>query len=164
MSTSLIILEIIIVINIIKWIVKGPVSKIIDYLLYNEKQLIGLRKELIDLEFNLKSISAQDNFAKWAKLSRKIDSLKGNYNQLIQNNQMKKQKTNFIISSLLHVFVIFSNFLIWYCYSNVSILYLPLRLPWLLDWILRFQSAPEGSINVGIWIYICNFVISKVIH
>lgn len=102
----------------------------------------------------LASISAMDQFSKWAKLNRKLEQLTKKYEQAISSNSVKK--TSFKVQAGLVLRVIswlIQAIMVYYMYSE-AMFYLPQK--WLgnMSWLgnaLRFPAAPEGSISLFIW-------------
>lgn len=105
--------------------------------------------------------SSQDEFAKWAKLRRKLD--KGLADLEKTNNTLSSSRSSFSkkFSTLLWLMTTGAQFLLSWWFRKQPIFWLPEGwVPYPVAWLLSFPSAPIGSVSSGAWGAICRRVLS----
>ncbi|KZO99630.1 hypothetical protein CALVIDRAFT_595746 [Calocera viscosa TUFC12733] len=118
-----------------------------------------LRKEVFADKQDLLRTSAQDEFAKWAKLRRKVDKGLADLEKL--NGELSGAKSAFSLRFKTSLFILTSGaqwLLVWW-YRKSPVFYLPPG--WLgpLGWWLSLPFAPAGSVSCGMWQFACRRVI-----
>jgi hypothetical protein len=128
--------------------------------------------------------SAQDDFAKWAKLRRQHDKKKAEYDENGTNplprttlqpamkpktnslsppaQSLKSFRTNFdrIASALRWLGTSGARFLIQFWFSKQALFWIPQGwAPYYVEWLLSFPRAPLGSVSVNMWWIACASVI-----
>ncbi|KAI0254129.1 CHD5-like protein-domain-containing protein [Lactifluus subvellereus] len=118
-----------------------------------------LKSELWSKKAELLQTSAQDQFAKWAKLRRSVDKGLADLEKL--NSELNASKTSFSLkfNTTLWIMTTGLQFAIGWWYSRSAVFYLPAA--WLgpLTWWLSLPFAPAGSVSCGIWQMACRRVI-----
>ncbi|KAF2771198.1 CHD5-like protein, partial [Teratosphaeria nubilosa] len=123
----------------------------------------NLRREVIRLKREMDATSAQDEFAKWAKLRRQHDKAKDTYEK--QSSSLQSFRSNFdrIVSALRWLG---TQGLLFFCntwYSKTPMFWLPQGwVPYPVEWILSFPRAPLGSVSVNVWNMACASVIALI--
>ncbi|KAI9003865.1 WRB/Get1 family [Hyaloraphidium curvatum] len=120
-----------------------------------------LKAEVMQARAELQATSSQDEFAKWAKLRRKLD---GKLQELeVQSKEigMEKTKISFIFTIAIRavVFVLPIAVLIWF--RAVPMFHLPGD--W-LGWVGSFVSlpfAPAGSVSGMFWYQSCRAMFAR---
>ncbi|KAH7888869.1 WRB/Get1 family [Phlebopus sp. FC_14] len=118
-----------------------------------------LKAELLTTKKELMQTSAQDQFAKWAKLRRSVDKGLAELEKL--NGELASQRSGFSVkfNSLVWILTTGLQFVIGWWYRKSAVFYLPPG--WLgpLTWGLALPFAPKGSVSVGVWQMACRRVI-----
>jgi len=118
-----------------------------------------LKAEILATKKELLQTSAQDQFAKWAKLRRSVDKGLADLEKI--NEELSSNKTAFSLkfNSFIWVLTTGLQFVIGLWYRKSAVFYLPQG--WLgpLTWWLALPFAPKGSVSVGIWQMACKRVI-----
>ncbi|KAG6817506.1 GET complex subunit get1 [Tephrocybe sp. NHM501043] len=122
-------------------------------------QLRAKRKEVLNTKAELLKTSAQDQFAKWAKLRRSVD--KGLVELEKLNSDVASTKTAFSLKFNTTVWVLTTGvqFLVGWWYRKAAVFYLPQGWFGPLGWWFSFPFAPAGSVSVGVWQMACKRVI-----
>ncbi|GAB7334970.1 hypothetical protein MBLNU13_g06841t2 [Cladosporium sp. NU13] len=121
---------------------------------------VTLRKEVVKLHREMTNTSAQDDFAKWAKLRRQHDKKKAEYEQNAQS--LKSFRTNFdrVASALRWLGTSGARFVIQFWFSKQALFWIPQGwAPYYVEWLLSFPRAPLGSVSVNMWWIACASVI-----
>ncbi|KAJ4483866.1 WRB/Get1 family [Lentinula aciculospora] len=136
-----------------------------------------LKTDILNTKAELLKTSAQDQFAKWAKLRRSVDKGLADLEKL--NNEMSSVKTSFSVkfSSGIWICTTGAQFVIGWWYRKAAIFYLPPGWFGPLAWVLAFPFAPKGkqmpfvhhlidgvtwssgAVSVGMWQMACRRVI-----
>ncbi|KAJ3749493.1 WRB/Get1 family [Lentinula detonsa] len=118
-----------------------------------------LKTDILNTKAELLKTSAQDQFAKWAKLRRSVDKGLADLEKL--NSEMNSVKTSFSVkfSSGIWICTTGAQFVIGWWYRKTAIFYLPPGWFGPLTWVLAFPFAPKGAVSVGMWQMACRRVI-----
>ncbi|EPY52644.1 GET complex subunit Get1 [Schizosaccharomyces cryophilus OY26] len=117
-------------------------------------------REILSLKKELNSTSSQDEFAKWARLSRKYEKLNQEWERQSTIVQRFQETFKKFISVLLWILTRGFRFYIQYKHSKTPVFFLPAFL--LPSWALWFLSLPRskyGSVSLTVW----NFAVQKTI-
>ncbi|KAI3638939.1 hypothetical protein MIR68_003437 [Amoeboaphelidium protococcarum] len=124
-----------------------------------------LKAEVVQLREQLKSISAMDEFAKWARLKRQVDKLSAEYDQLMSSDAMSKTAFTVKVSLALRVLVYIAYALLTFFHFRSPMAYLPSE--WTGDYISRVLSlpvAPSNSISFSVWAFALRSVVRGAIN
>jgi len=165
MTLALTIFLLVLLSEIITWIGKSVLQELAfsaHQRLFNSKLIKdqrALQKELLETKSQLLRTSAQDEFAKWAKLRRKVD--KGLVDLEKLNSQIASNRTVFSIkfSSFIWISTTGAQFVIGWYYRKSAVFWLPQGWFGPLEYWLSFPFAPEGSVSCGVWQMSCRRVI-----
>ncbi|KAF2709376.1 hypothetical protein K504DRAFT_379754 [Pleomassaria siparia CBS 279.74] len=122
----------------------------------SSKKAIVLKKEVVRLKRELKAVSAQDDFAKWAKLTRQHDKAMNDFQKI--DNSLKTHRTTFTstISALRWLGTQGLRFLLQMWFAKTPMFWLPAGwVPYYVEWILSFPRAPVGSVSINVWGIAC---------
>ncbi|KAL9080674.1 MAG: hypothetical protein Q9159_007552 [Coniocarpon cinnabarinum] len=121
------------------------------------------RTELLRLKKEIASVSAQDDFARWAKLRRQHDKANDEYNKTTATLQASKTKFTTAVSSVRWAGMNGLRLFLLYWYSRAALFWIPREwLPGWVEWILSWPRAPVGSVSVQVWSLACAGVIGMV--
>jgi len=118
-----------------------------------------LKAELLTAKKELMQTSAQDQFAKWAKLRRSVDKGLAELEKL--NGELSSTKSAFSMkfNSLIWILTTGLQFVVGWWYRKSAVFYLPPNWFGPLTWTLALPFAPKGSVSVGVWQMACRRVI-----
>ncbi|KAJ7272086.1 CHD5-like protein-domain-containing protein [Mycena haematopus] len=118
-----------------------------------------LKSDLLTLKAELLRTSAQDQFAKWAKLRRNVDKGLAELEKL--NGEISARKSAFSLRFNTAIWILTTGlqFVVGWWYRKAAVFYLPPG--WLgpLGWWLSLPFAPAGSVSVGVWQMACKRVL-----
>ncbi|WPH01654.1 putative Get1 family, helix hairpin bin domain superfamily protein [Acrodontium crateriforme] len=118
-------------------------------------------KEAQRLKREMAAVSAQDDFAKWARLRRGHDKAKEQYEKAAASQQSTRQMFNRIMSAVRWLGTQGVNFLINTYFGSTPMFWLPQGwVPYYAEWVLSCPRAPLGSISVNVWGIACGSVIA----
>ncbi|KAI8929580.1 WRB/Get1 family, partial [Entophlyctis helioformis] len=108
------------------------------------QKLRDLKAEILSLKNDISRTSAQDEFAKWAKMRRQYDKLLSNFEQAAKERASKKSSFEFMMSWGLWILFWVLQILFIIVWRKEAMFYIP------RDWVgpfsswLRFPFAPAG--------------------
>ncbi|KAF8482942.1 CHD5-like protein-domain-containing protein [Russula ochroleuca] len=118
-----------------------------------------LKTGILSKKAELLQTSAQDQFAKWAKLRRSVDKGLADLEKL--NSELSTTKSSFALKfgATLWILTTGLQFAIGWWFSRSAVFYLPVA--WLgpFTWWLSLPFAPAGSVSCGVWQIACRRVI-----
>ncbi|KAJ7745475.1 CHD5-like protein-domain-containing protein [Mycena maculata] len=118
-----------------------------------------LKSDILVLKSELLRTSAQDQFAKWAKLRRSVDKALADLEKL--NGEISARKSAFALRfhSVIWVLTTGLQFAVGWWYRKAAVFYLPPGWFGPLGWWLALPFAPTGSVSVGMWQMACKRVL-----
>ncbi|KAG0286408.1 GET complex subunit get1 [Linnemannia gamsii] len=115
----------------------------------------ALKKELLTLKNELARTSSQDEFAKWAKLRRKMDSKIAVLEKMTSELHVSKASFEVKFKGLLWFITNGIQFLMVAWYRRSPVFFLPMRWFGPAEWVLSMPFAELGSVSITIWFYFC---------
>ncbi|KAL9708623.1 GET complex subunit get1 [Leucoagaricus gongylophorus] len=119
-----------------------------------------LKSDIMKTKQELSRTSAQDQFAKWAKLRRSIDKNLSDLEKL--NSNLSSGKTTFTVAFRIFLWIVVNipQYVIAWRYRSKGVFWLPQG--WFnpaIMWWLSFPFAPRGSVSVMTWTWACKAVL-----
>ncbi|KAJ3530583.1 hypothetical protein NM688_g7689 [Phlebia brevispora] len=118
-----------------------------------------LKSEILKNKKELLQTSAQNQFAKWAKLRRSVDKGLAELEKL--NSELASTKTMFGVKFNTAIWICTAGLqlVIGWWYRKAAVFYLPPGWFGPITWWLAFPFAPSGSVSCGVWQMACKRVI-----
>ncbi|KAK7522265.1 CHD5-like protein-domain-containing protein [Phyllosticta citriasiana] len=170
-SLLLVVFILSIVIHIVNTLGAATINDLL-WLLYNKlptptshaaRDQARLRREVLRLKKEMNSVSAQDDFARWAKLRRAHDKVYADYQKT--ESSLKSSRTLFdrTVSTLRFLGTNGLRFALQFWYAKQALFWIPQGwVPRYVEWILAFPKAPTGSVSIQIWGIACASVVGMV--
>ncbi|KAF4313336.1 CHD5-like protein [Botryosphaeria dothidea] len=127
------------------------------------REQVKLKREVFRLKKEMNAVSAQDDFARWAKLRRAHDKVFAEFQK--SDSGIRSARTSFdtTVASIRWVFTNGLRFFLQFWYAKQPLFWIPQGwVPGYVEWILAFPRAPTGSISIQVWGIACASVISLV--
>jgi len=118
-----------------------------------------LKREILTLKNDLSRTSSQDEFAKWAKLRRKMDSKIADLEKMTSELHVSKASFELKFKGLLWFITNGIQFLMVAWFRRSPVFYLPLGWFGPAERVLALPFAERGSVSIAIWFYLCRKVI-----
>jgi len=123
-----------------------------------------LRKEIVKVKAEMTATSAQDDFAKWAKLRRQFDKLTNEYQKYSTTQSADRSKFDSRANTIRWLSTNGFKLYVQWTFTRQPMYWLPKGwIPWYGEWLLSFPRAPRGSVSVQVWQMACGSVLSMVI-
>ncbi|KAF2721429.1 protein GET1 [Polychaeton citri CBS 116435] len=125
------------------------------------KSVLSLRTEVVRLHREMGNTSAQDDFAKWAKLRRAHDKAKAQYESKTQDQQAFKATFDRTVGILRWLGTQGIKFFLQWWFAKQAMFWLPQGLvPHPVEWLLSCPRAPLGSVSINVWNMACTSLIA----
>ncbi|KAH8119318.1 WRB/Get1 family [Phellopilus nigrolimitatus] len=165
MTLALSIFLLVFVAELIRWIGKSVLLELAYavYLriFYSSKvaQQRTLKSDILTAKSELLQTSSQDQFAKWAKLRRRVDKGLADLEKL--NGEIGSARSAFSLkfNSFIWILTTGAQFVLGWWYRKSAVFYLPPGWFGPVTWVLSFPFAPAGSVSCGAWQMACRRVI-----
>jgi len=110
-----------------------------------------LKREILTTKAELLSTSSQDQFAKWAKLRRKLDKSVADLDSL--NNSLSSHRNTFswFITVIYFIIATALPFVFTSWHRKTPIFYVPEGWFGPSEWFLRLPFAPAGAVSCAAW-------------
>lgn len=118
-----------------------------------------LKADILTKKAELLQTSAQDQFARWAKLRRSVDKGLAELEKL--NGDLNSSKSAFAVkfNSVVWILTTGLQFVVGWWYRKSAVFYLPPTWMGPVTWWLSFPFAPAGSVSCGVWQMACRRVV-----
>ncbi|SJX60870.1 uncharacterized protein SRS1_12097 [Sporisorium reilianum f. sp. reilianum] len=119
----------------------------------------ALRRDILTTKQQLAATSSQDQFAKWAKLRRKVDKSLADLERTNATLATSRTTFNMLLKALLFVVTTVMPFCVTSWYSKTPIFWLPPgEHSWFgpLGWFLALPRAPRGAVSSTVWQMVCS--------
>ena len=126
--------------------------------------LASLTRQLNQVNKERKSISAQDEYAKWTKLNRQFDKLSGEIGKM---DQELSQDMTTVNKYLGYIITAVTTAPIWFCrvwYRKAVLFYFPPGVfPYVMERLFAIPFVVIGGVGLTVWMFSVNSVVSSVI-
>ncbi|GBE80649.1 Protein GET1 [Sparassis crispa] len=118
-----------------------------------------LKSEILVGKKELLQTSAQDQFAKWAKLRRSVDKGLADLEKL--NSELSSYRSSFSLKFNGAIWLLTTGlqFFVSWWYRKTAVFFLPPGWFGPVTWWLALPFAPAGSVSCGVWQMACRRVI-----
>jgi len=118
-----------------------------------------LKISVLQLKNDLAHTSSQDEFAKWAKIQRRIDSGVAELEKINTDLAFFQTSFNLRFRTLFYIFTNGLQIILVFWFRKSAVFYVPNGWFGPVEWCLSFPFAPRRSVSVMVWFFVCNKVI-----
>ncbi|KAM6290742.1 guided entry of tail-anchored proteins factor 1 [Porphyrio hochstetteri] len=140
-------------------------SSIISRLLQKDaEQESEMRAEIQNMKQELSTISMMDEFARYARLERKINKMTDKLKTHVKARTAQLAKIKWVINIVFYILqAALMIALIWKYYSE-PVTVLPSK--WLapLERLVAFPTGVAGGVGITCWLVVCNKVVAIMLH
>ncbi|KAF6767401.1 Golgi to ER traffic protein 1 [Kalmanozyma brasiliensis GHG001] len=126
----------------------------------------SLRRDILSTKRELAATSSQDQFAKWAKLRRKVDKSLADLERTNASLSTARSTFNMLFKGVMFVLTTVLPFVVTSWYSKTPIFWLPPgEHSWFgpLGWFLALPRAPKGAVSSTVWQMVCSRTLIAVV-
>ncbi|XP_062341258.1 guided entry of tail-anchored proteins factor 1-like isoform X1 [Osmerus eperlanus] len=160
----LLVLGSVILCNLVKIMLPSISSHLSRVFQKNAEQEVEMRAKIQDMKKELSSISMMDDFARYARLERKINKMTDQLTTFVKSRTAQQAKTKGVVNVLYYLLqAVLMISLIWhYCADPVTVL--PSKWISPLERMVAFPSGVAGGVGVTCWLVVCNKVVAIVLQ
>lgn len=126
-------------------------------------ELAQKRRQMVEVNIERKSISAQDQYARWTKLNRLYDRLSTEVNSLGESVSAEKARVSMLIGLLLMALTTVPIWFARFWYRKIVLFYFPPNvLPYPIEWLVALPFTVTGGVGLTAWMFAINSVLSSV--
>uniref|UniRef100_A0A8D1E256 Guided entry of tail-anchored proteins factor 1 n=4 Tax=Suina TaxID=35497 RepID=A0A8D1E256_PIG len=123
-----------------------------------------MRAEIQDMKQELSTVNMMDEFARYARLERKINKMTDKLKTHVKARTAQLAKIKWVISVAFYILqAALMVSLIWKYYS-VPVAVVPRKWITPLDRLVAFPTRVAGGVGITCWILVCNKVVAIVLH
>ncbi|ELW67904.1 Tryptophan-rich protein [Tupaia chinensis] len=123
-----------------------------------------MRAEIQDMKQELATVNMMDEFARYARLERKINKMTDKLKTHVKARTAQLAKIKWVISVAFYILqAALMISLIWNYYS-VPVAVVPSKWITPLDRLVAFPTRVAGGVGITCWILVCNKVVAIVLH
>ncbi|KAJ2788813.1 GET complex subunit get1, partial [Coemansia guatemalensis] len=122
---------------------------------------LDLKSAIISLRRELHTVSSVDEFAKWAKMRRRLDSLSAKFERVSSDLAIERTAFELYVNMVLRVIVYGVRATVNMYNYRVPVFYVPPSWFYPVLWFLSLPAAPMGSVSVTVWAFACNRVCKR---
>ncbi|XP_014375878.1 tail-anchored protein insertion receptor WRB isoform X1 [Alligator sinensis] len=150
--------------NLLKILLPSCSSIISRLLQQDAEQESQMRAEIQNMKQELSTISMMDEFARYARLERKINKMTDKLKTHVKARTAQLAKIKWVINIVFYILqAALMISLIWKYYSE-PVTVLPSK--WLapLERLVAFPTGVAGGVGITCWLVVCNKVVAIMLH
>ncbi|KAJ1958304.1 GET complex subunit get1 [Linderina pennispora] len=119
---------------------------------------LSLKASITQLRRDLRTVSSVDEFARWAKMRRRLDALTGKFESVSSELALERTAFELYVNLALRVLIYSVRFIVSMWFWRAPVFYVPRNWFYPGVWVLAMPGAPKGSVSVAVWAVVCNRV------
>ncbi|XP_024614022.1 tail-anchored protein insertion receptor WRB isoform X4 [Neophocaena asiaeorientalis asiaeorientalis] len=128
------------------------------------KQESQMRAEIQGMKQELSTVSMMDEFARYARLERKINKMTDKLKTHVKARTAQLAKIKWVISVAFYILQAALMVTLIWTYYSVPVAVVPSRWITPLDRLVAFPTGVAGGVGITCWILVCNKVVAIVLH
>ncbi|XP_078699485.1 guided entry of tail-anchored proteins factor 1-like isoform X1 [Branchiostoma floridae x Branchiostoma belcheri] len=141
-----------------KKLIPAAAKLVMNYLQRETEGVRQLKEELRRLTTEQDSVSIKDEFARHARLQRKISKIRDQLKQTGREKSTLAIKVSWVMSAVFYVcYGLLMMSLMWR-YRGEPVLLLPADWLYPLGGVVAFPSGVSGAVGITFWLVVCNRV------
>ncbi|KAJ2786199.1 GET complex subunit get1 [Coemansia javaensis] len=123
---------------------------------------LRLRDAIVELRRDLQAVSSVDEFSRWAKMRRRLDSLSADFERVSSDLAVERTAFELYVNMGLRAAVYGVRAVVNVYNYRVAVFYVPANWFYPVLWFLSLPAAPMGSVSVTVWAFACNRICKRV--
>ncbi|KAF4076677.1 hypothetical protein AMELA_G00217860 [Ameiurus melas] len=150
--------------NLVKTSLPSISSLLSKILQKDAEQEMEMRTEIQNMKLELSSISMMDEFARYARLERKINKMTDKLKTHVKSRTAQQAKMKWIVNIIFYILqAALMISLIWKYYAD-PVTVVPSKWISPLERLVAFPSGVAGGVGITCWLVVCNKVVAIGIH
>ncbi|TSP46810.1 Tail-anchored protein insertion receptor WRB [Bagarius yarrelli] len=150
--------------NLVKTLLPSISSLLSRILQKDADQEMEMRAEIQNMRLELSSISMMDEFARYARLERKINKMTDKLKTHVKSRTAQQAKMKWIVNIIFYILqAVLMISLIWKYYAD-PVTVVPSKWISPLERLVAFPSGVAGGVGITCWLVVCNKVVAIGMH
>ncbi|KAL0994359.1 hypothetical protein UPYG_G00121100 [Umbra pygmaea] len=150
--------------NLVKMLLPSISSYLFKVFQKNVEDEVEMRAEIQAMKKELSSINMMDEFARYARLERKINKITDKLKTYVKSRTSQQAKIKWVINILYYILqAVLMISLIWKYYAD-PVMVLPSKWISPLERMVAFPSGLAGGVGITCWLIVCNKVVALVLQ
>lgn len=126
-------------------------------------EISQLKSQLRAINAERRSISSQDEYARWTKLNRQFDKLTTEVDTLVEQTATERSQLVATVNLAITIFTVAPVWLLRLWYRKTVFFYFPKdALPHSVEWVLAFPFTLTGGVGLTVWMFAVGLVLSAI--
>uniref|UniRef100_A0A8C1AD43 Guided entry of tail-anchored proteins factor 1 n=1 Tax=Cyprinus carpio carpio TaxID=630221 RepID=A0A8C1AD43_CYPCA len=127
-------------------------------------QEMEMRTEIQSMKMELSTISMMDEFARYARLERKINKMTDQLKTLVKSRTAQQAKMKWIVNIVFYILqaALMISLILKYYAEPVTVV--PSKWIAPLERLVAFPSGIAGGVGITCWLVVCNKVVAIILH
>ncbi|XP_069045916.1 guided entry of tail-anchored proteins factor 1 [Lepisosteus oculatus] len=150
--------------NLVKALLPTVSSLLSRILQKDAEQETQMRMEIQDMRQELSAISMMDEFARYARLERRINKMTDKLKTHVKSRTAQLAKIKWVVNIVFYILqAALMISLIWKYYAD-PVMVLPSKWIAPLERLVAFPSGVAGGVGITCWLVVCNKVVAIVLQ
>ncbi|KAL2096560.1 hypothetical protein ACEWY4_008708 [Coilia grayii] len=150
--------------NLVKTLLPSLSSFLSRVLQKDAEQEMEMRTQIQDMKKELSTISMMDEFARYARLERKINKMTNMLKTHVKSRTAHQAKMKWIVNIVFYILqAALMISLIWKYYAD-PVTVVPSKWIAPLERLVAFPSGVAGGVGITCWLVVCNKVVAIGLH
>ncbi|XP_016298892.1 tail-anchored protein insertion receptor WRB isoform X2 [Sinocyclocheilus anshuiensis] len=127
-------------------------------------QEMEMRMEIQNMKMELSTVSMMDEFARYARLERKINKMTDQLKTLVKSRTAQQAKMKWIVNIVFYILqaALMISLILKYYAEPVTVV--PSKWIAPLERLVAFPSGIAGGVGITCWLVVCNKVVAIILH
>ncbi|XP_041919323.1 guided entry of tail-anchored proteins factor 1 [Alosa pseudoharengus] len=150
--------------NLVKTLLPSFSSFLSRVLQKDAEQEMEMRTQIQEMKKELSSISMMDEFARYARLERKINKMTNMLKTHVKSRTAHQAKMKWIVNIVFYILqAVLMISLIWKYYAD-PVTVVPSKWIAPLERLVAFPTGVAGGVGITCWLVVCNKVVAIGLH
>ncbi|XP_062407800.1 guided entry of tail-anchored proteins factor 1 [Sardina pilchardus] len=150
--------------NLVKTLLPSFSSFLSRVVQKDAEQEMEMRTQIQEMKKELSSISMMDEFARYARLERKINKMTNMLKTHVKSRTAHQAKMKWIVNIVFYILqAVLMISLIWKYYAD-PVTVVPSKWIAPLERLVAFPSGVAGGVGITCWLVVCNKVVAIGLH
>ncbi|XP_028817054.1 guided entry of tail-anchored proteins factor 1 [Denticeps clupeoides] len=150
--------------NLVKSLLPSVSTFLSKVLQKDAEQETEMKSEIQEMRKELSSISMKDEFARYARLERKINKMTDKLKTHVKSRTAHQAKIKWIVNIIFYILqAALMISLIWKYYAD-PVTVVPSKWIAPLERLVAFPSGVAGGVGITCWLIVCNKVVAIILH
>ncbi|XP_059389480.1 guided entry of tail-anchored proteins factor 1-like [Carassius carassius] len=151
-------------VNLVKTLLPSISSFLSKIFQKDADQEMEMRTEIQNMKMEMSTVSMMDEFARYARLERKINKMTDQLKTLVKSRTSQQAKMKWIVNIVFYILqaALMISLILKYYADPVTVV--PSKWIAPLERLVAFPSGIAGGVGITCWLVVCNKVVAIILH